>query len=121
MDSGRQQVKRHGEDQIDHQHKHSDEPRGSTVARDEGAIGYIGIAFVGKWASKVNTVGLSEKGGSPIYPTVKTVSDGSYPLFRYLFMVTRGKAKGEVGDFIKFAQSAEGQKIVAEVGYVSLR
>lgn len=90
------------------------------VSRDEGAIGYVGIAYYDKWASKVKLVAVKE-GAKAILPTVATVSDGSYPLFRYLFMVTRGSARGEVGDFLKFAQSAEGQKIVAKVGYVPLR
>ena len=90
------------------------------VSRDEGAIGYIGIAYYEKWAAKVKLVAVKE-GAKAILPTAETVSNGSYPLFRYLFMVTRGTPRGEVSDFLKFAQSAEGQKIVAKVGYVPLR
>lgn len=90
------------------------------VSRDAGAIGYIGLAYYEKWSGKVKAVAVKE-GAKAILPSTGTVSDGSYPLFRYLFMVTRGSASGEVADFLKFAQSSEGQKIVSKVGYVPLR
>jgi phosphate transport system substrate-binding protein len=90
------------------------------VSRDDGAIGYIGLAYYEKWITKVKAVSVKE-GAKAVGPSRETVSDGTYPLFRYLFMVTRGNARGEVGDFLKYAQSAAGQKIVAEVGYVPLR
>ncbi|HEY3267704.1 MAG TPA: PstS family phosphate ABC transporter substrate-binding protein [Armatimonadota bacterium] len=90
-----------------------------TVARDEGAIGYVGLAYYNP--SKVRALGVAEKGGKPVEPSVKSVSSGDYPLFRYLFMVTRGKPSGEEGSFLKFALSPEGQRIVGEVGYVALK
>jgi len=93
-----------------------------TVSREPGAIGYIGIAFYEKWEGKVKAVPVAEKkGGAPVAPSVKTVSDGTYPLFRYLFMVTRGNPKGEAADFIKFALSPQGQQVVTKVGYVPVR
>jgi phosphate transport system substrate-binding protein len=90
------------------------------VSRDEGAIGYIGIAYYEKWASKLKLLSVKD-GNKAVLPSPATVSDGSYPLFRYLFMVTRGNTRGEVNDFLKFALSAEGQKVVSQVGYVPLR
>jgi phosphate transport system substrate-binding protein len=92
------------------------------VSRDEGAIGYIGLAFYERWAGKVKEVAVARDARSaPILSTPETVADGSYPLFRYLYLVTRGKPSGQAADFIKFAQSAEGQAVVEKVGYVSLR
>lgn len=93
-----------------------------TVAREEGAIGYIGLAFFGKWSTKVKELGVAKDAKSaPVKSTVATVADGTYPLFRYLYMVTRGKASGQAADFIRFCNSPEGQAIVEKVGYVSLR
>jgi phosphate transport system substrate-binding protein len=90
------------------------------VSRDEGAIGYIGLAYYLKWDTKVNAVAVKD-GAKAIRPSTETVADGSYPLFRYLFMITRGNARGEVAAFLKFALSEEGQKIVSKVGYVALK
>lgn len=91
------------------------------VSRDEGGIGFIGIAYYEKWATKVHALGVAEGAGHPVAPSKESVSDGSYPLFRYLFMVTRGKASGETASFLRFAQSAEGQRIVEKVGYIALK
>lgn len=92
------------------------------VSRDESAIGYIGIAYWEKWKSKVKDLLIApKKGAAPVEPTPETVSNGTYPLFRYLFIVSRGKPSGEQAKFIKYAQSAEGQAIVQKVGYVPIR
>lgn len=90
------------------------------VSRDEGAIGYIGLAYFVKWDTKVKAVAVKDT-GKAILPNTETVADGSYPLFRYLFMVTRGNPRGEVNAFLKYALSNEGQKVVTKVGYVALR
>lgn len=90
------------------------------VSRDDGAIGYIGLAYYEKWAAKVKLLSVKD-GSKAVLPSRATVSDGSYPLFRYLFMVTRGNPRGEVNDFIRYALSAEGQKVVSQVGYVPVR
>ena len=51
----------------------------------------------------------------------KTVRDGSWPIARPLFMYTNGKPAGVIAKFIDFVLSKEGQKIVNEVKYVSLK
>ena len=84
----------------------------STVASTPGAIGYAGLGYVTK---EVNVVTVNN-----IMPTEATVKDGSYPLARKLYMYTNGKATGEVGRFISFIQSAEGQKLVEKNGFISL-
>jgi phosphate transport system substrate-binding protein len=93
-----------------------------TVTRDEGAIGYIGIAFFGKWKGQVKEIAVAKDAKSAaVMSTPQTVSDGTYPLFRYLYMVTPGKPAGEAAKFIKFCQSAQGQAIVERIGYVGLK
>jgi phosphate transport system substrate-binding protein len=93
-----------------------------TVARDEGAIGYIGIAYYEKWDKKVKELAVAKDGkSSPVVSRPETVADGSYPLFRYLYLVTRGKPSGDAAKFLKFCQSAEGQAIVSKVGYVPIK
>jgi phosphate transport system substrate-binding protein len=56
-----------------------------------------------------------------ITATEKSVRDGSWPIARPLFMYTNGKPTGVIAKFIDFMLSKEGQKIVNEVKYVSLK
>jgi len=84
-----------------------------TVAENKYAIGYIGIGYVDKSikAIKVNGKAVSEK----------SIRDGSWPIARPLFMYTNGTPKGKIAKFIGFMLSKEGQKVVNEVKYVSIK
>lgn len=84
----------------------------STVGDTPGAIGYIGLGYA---TASVKTLSVN---GTP--PSAATVKNGSYALSRKLFMYTNGKASGLVNRFIAFIQSASGQKIVQEQGFVTL-
>jgi len=84
-----------------------------TVAQNKFAIGYIGIGYIDK-STKVLKVN-----GKTAVPA--TVRDGSWPIARPLFMYTNGKPSGVIGKFIGFMMSAEGQKVVNEVKYVSIK
>ena len=85
----------------------------SVVKRTEGAIGYVGLGYL---SSEVKAVIV---GG--VEPSVETVLKGAYPISRPLFMYTNGKPKGLAKDFIEFVLSQEGQRIVKEQGFVSLK
>lgn len=89
----------------------------NAVAKDPNAIGYGGIAY----ESGIRAVPVKKDEGSPaVEPTIQNVTDGTYPISRYLFMYTAGEPEGTIRDFIDFARSPEGQKIAAEVGYYPL-
>jgi ABC-type Fe3+ transport system substrate-binding protein len=49
---------------------------------------------------------------------VKTALDGSYPISRPLYIYTLREPTGAVQEFVEWVLSADGQKIVADVGYV---
>jgi phosphate transport system substrate-binding protein len=85
----------------------------TTVGSTPGGIGYIGLGYL---TGQIRTVKVNG-----VTPTTKTVQDGSYPLSRKLYMYTNGKAKGDVSSYIAFIQSAEGQKIVVEQGFIALK
>ena len=55
------------------------------------------------------------------YPSKETVSKGTYPLQRPLFMYTRGEPTGLVKEFIEFVLSEKGQRIVEQVGFIPVR
>jgi phosphate transport system substrate-binding protein len=48
------------------------------------------------------------------------VKSKTYPISRDLYVITNGQPTGLAGDFIRFIKSPEGQKIVADEGYVTI-
>jgi len=84
-----------------------------TVAQNKYAIGYIGVGYIDK---SVKVLKVNGKTASS-----ETVRDGSWPVARPLFMYTNGKPAGVIAQFIGFVLSSEGQKIVNEVKYVSIK
>lgn len=90
------------------------------VAKDPNGIAYVGIGYALK-RSDIKILSLKKDASSPaVVPNLTTVSDGSYPLSRYLFNYTNGKPAGAAKAFISYALSEEGQKLVEEVEYVPL-
>jgi phosphate transport system substrate-binding protein len=88
------------------------------VAQNTGAIGYYGMGYISNKQKPV-AVGQNEK--SPyIEPEIDNVVSGKYPISRPLFFYTNGQPKGNVKDFIDFALSKEGQKIVLETDFVPI-
>jgi phosphate transport system substrate-binding protein len=84
-----------------------------TVAQNKFAIGYIGIGYMDK-----SVKGLKVGGKTATHASVR---DGSWPIARPLFMYTNGKPAGTIAKFINFMLSKEGQKVVNEVKYVSIK
>ena len=84
-----------------------------TVAGNRYAIGYIGIGYVDKSIKALKVNGATA--------SAKTVRDNSWPIARPLFMYTNGKPSGTIAKFIDFMLSKNGQEIVNEVKYVSIR
>jgi len=85
----------------------------STIKRTKGAIGYVGLGYLSSEVKALKIDGVA--------PSVETVLKGTYPISRPLFMYTNGKPKGLAKDFIDFVLSEEGQRIVKEQGFVSLK
>jgi phosphate transport system substrate-binding protein len=88
-----------------------------TIAQTPGAIGYVSIGFVSK---DVKALPVWYNALKIIQPTIANVKDRSYPMSRNLYVITTGQPTGLTGDFIKYILSPEGQKIVADEGYVTL-
>jgi phosphate transport system substrate-binding protein len=89
------------------------------VAQNPLAIGYYGMGYM---SSKQKALGVSLAAGSePVQPTRENVLSGKYPISRLLYFYTNGEPTGAVKDFIDFALSAEGQKIVEAVGFVPVK
>lgn len=83
------------------------------VAQNSKAIGFIGAAYQ---STSIKTVGI-ETNGTTVLPTEENILNGNYPLSRGLYLYTDKNPKQAVSDFISFILSADGQKIVSEMGY----
>ncbi len=53
-------------------------------------------------------------------PSKENIGSGKYPLFRPLYLITKGKPTGDVKEFIDWLLGEEGQNVVSEQGTVNL-
>ena len=88
------------------------------VVKDKNAIGYGGAAYDG------NTKQLSIKASDTtpaVAPTEETVMNGTYPIWRHLYIyVNPALDKDEIGAYLKWIRSDDGQKYVKDIGYYPL-
>ena len=83
-----------------------------TVMGNPNAIGYISL---GSLQENVKALRLD---GIAISPS--NIAQGSYPLARDFLLVTAKKISPQAEDFLAFALSGEGQKIIGDLGYVPI-
>lgn len=89
------------------------------VTEDRYGLGYSGIGYS---TSGIRMVPLAEKAGSKVIePTLGNTRNGSYPLWRYLYVYIN-QAPGKplppiVREFLKYIYSREGQSDVVKDGY----
>jgi phosphate transport system substrate-binding protein len=82
------------------------------VAQDPNAIGYCGLNLAKHAGVKAESI-------QGIEPTAATINDGKYPFSRLLrFYTEKASEGGPALDFIRFVESAKGQEILSEMGYV---
>ncbi len=90
-----------------------------SVSQTKGAIGYVGFAYLDK---NVKALKVSyDKGKTFIEPTVANAKNKTYPVVRPLFYYYLTKDESKVKTFVDYILSEEGQKVVSEVGYISLK
>ncbi|MBN2014234.1 MAG: phosphate ABC transporter substrate-binding protein [Candidatus Altiarchaeota archaeon] len=82
----------------------------ATISLKENAIGYLGLGYIDE---SVKALKVEE-----VTPSAETVMDGSYPLSRKIYLITKGEPKDAIKDFIDFIMSERGQGIVEEEGFI---
>jgi len=97
--------------------KNSNGAVAQTVAQTPGAIGYLSLGYI---TPEVRALPLSYSADRIITPGISTVKDKTYPLSRSLYVITKGQPSGLTKEFIDYLVSADGQKIVADEGYITL-
>ena len=91
---------------------------GLEVSQNPNAIGYDGLGYVAP-AQKTLKVAAEDRGPF-VAPTIETVKDGTYPTARPLYMYTLGEPTGAIQEYLEWIMRDDGQKIVAELGFVPL-
>ncbi|MDR1679878.1 MAG: PstS family phosphate ABC transporter substrate-binding protein [Prevotellaceae bacterium] len=90
-----------------------------SVSQTKGAIGYVGLAYLNK---SVKALQVSyDKGVKYTVPSVANAKNKSYPIVRplYYYYVTAAQAK--VKPFIDYILSDAGQKIVSQIGFITVK
>ena len=88
------------------------------VARTPGAVGFVGVASV---TAAVRALPLATAAGAqPRMPDAAAIRDGSYPLYRPLYLYLRAGIGGLPATLARFVLSQAGQDIVQAIGFVRL-
>ena len=88
------------------------------IAHTPCAIGYSGMGYT---TPAVKMLKVATKAGETFYPpSIETTLNKTYPIARPLFMYTLGEDTGEVKAYLDWIHADQGQKILAESGYVPL-
>lgn len=91
----------------------------SEVGDNPNAIGYDGLGYI---TPHVKTLAIAMKGTKNyVLPSVETVSDGSYPISRDLYMYTDQHPSEAVKTYLEWIISPEAQKIVSQLGFVPIK
>jgi phosphate transport system substrate-binding protein len=86
------------------------------VSKDANGIGFVGLSSV----LNAKLIAVSDGTSKALKPNKLTVATEDYALARRLFMYTPAKpASPYVSEFIQFALHDDGQKVVADSGFVS--
>ncbi|MEW6468220.1 MAG: PstS family phosphate ABC transporter substrate-binding protein [Bacteroidota bacterium] len=90
-----------------------------SVSQTKGAIGYIGFAYM---ENSVKALKISyDKGKTYVDPTIANAKSKAYPITRPLYYYYLASSEKTVKPFLDYILSAEGQKIVSDVGYIPLK
>jgi phosphate transport system substrate-binding protein len=88
-----------------------------SISQTKGAIGYIGLAYMEKTVKDLQV--SYDKGKTFAEASFANAKNKTYPIVRPLFYYYNTSLEKKVKPFIDFILSAEGQKIVEQIGYVS--
>ena len=89
-----------------------------SISQTKGAIGYVGLAYLNK---DVKAIHVSYDAGKTfVEPTIENAKNETYPVVRPLYYYYNAAEESKVKSFIDFVLSNQGQKIVSEIGFITL-
>ncbi len=99
--------------------KNSNGAVAQTVSQTPGAIGYISLGFEDPTVKALKIKDVAT--GTEYVPTVQSVQDRTYPLWRPLYMFTNGAPNAATKTFLDYIASPAGQAVVLKSGGVPLK
>ena len=97
----------------------SSEGISAEVRQNPNAIGYDGLGYV---TPDMRTVAVAAADGQPfVLPSFATVNDKSYPVARDLYIYSNGEPTGAIKAYLDWIMGSDGQKIVAQLGFVPIK
>lgn len=88
------------------------------VRDNPNAIGYDGLGYIIPEVKMLAVAKDVSKGY--ILPSAATVTDGTYPISRDLYMYTNGQPNGKIKAYLDWIKSPQAQKIVTDLGFVPI-
>ncbi|MFH2121864.1 MAG: phosphate ABC transporter substrate-binding protein [Pseudomonadota bacterium] len=85
----------------------------AAVSQDPFGVGYVSVGHIDESVAPVAFNG--------IMPSLQTVKEGKYAIARGLYSNTKGEPAGLTKKFLDYLFTTEGQKIVAEQGFVPVQ
>ena len=85
----------------------------TTVAGDPDAIGFLSFGYLD---ASVKALSIDGVAGMP-----DNAKNGTYPIVRPLLFLTKTEPTGLVKAFLDFCTSDEGQKLIVDEGYLSIK
>lgn len=85
----------------------------TTVSSDAQAIGFISFGYIDNTVKALSIDGVAA--------TTENALNGTYPIVRPLYFLTKEQPAGIVKEFIDYCLGTEGQKIAEEEGYIPVK
>jgi phosphate transport system substrate-binding protein len=83
----------------------------SRVSTTVSALGFLGLGFVDRSVKVIAVNG--------VLPNVTTVKNGTYTVTRPLYFYTNGQPSGSLKQFVDLRKTAEGKKMITELGFIN--
>lgn len=89
-----------------------------SVNQTPGAIGYVGLAYLNE---DVKAINVSYDGEKFVQPSIENAKNNTYPVVRPLYFYHSADVNENVKKFIEYSLSPTGQKLIEEIGFITVK
>jgi ABC-type phosphate transport system substrate-binding protein len=92
----------------------------ASVEKQKEAIGFVGMSQAKLAAQKIKVVTIKLNASSPSEVKEDSITGSDYPLSRPLYLYFDAAGGDLTKSFVEFCKSDDGQKIVQDMGFMTL-